>query len=125
MTLGAFQSGVEVHFVREPDEIGETLRANPWNRLLVVPVGQELFRLRGLLPQRSMAGHADVNGGNRGGSRNGGPAMAKEAINLQRSRVALMAEGDRLARIRGEIGARLGVKNTENDRNTDDEKRDE
>lgn len=51
--------------------------------------------------------------------------MAKEAINLQRSRVALMAEGDRLARIRGEIGARLGVKNTENDRNTDDEKRDE
>jgi len=50
--------------------------------------------------------------------------MAKKTIDLQLSRVALMAEGDRLARPGREIGARLGIKDAENNRKTANQKHD-
>jgi hypothetical protein len=119
VTLGALEAGVQVHFVRELDKIGKTLKPDPRDRLLVVPIGQQLLRLRGLCSQGAMTGHADVNGGNRRRGRNICAAMTEEAINLQLSRVALMAECDRLTIPAGEVGGRLGMKTAPNDRRPD------
>ena len=68
-----------------------------------------------------MAGHADVNGGDRCGGRDIRPAMAKKTVDLQLSRVLLMAKGKRLPVLSSEIGAPLRVKKPDNQRGDNDD----
>src|SRR5579884_2009415 len=123
MAIGAFESGAQMHLVREMDKIGKALKPHPRNRLLLVPVGQKLVDLRCFVLERFVTHHADVDGRDRCSRGNICPAMTKKTVDLQLPCVNLMAEGDRLSILPPQIGASLGVEEADYQRDDNDSQR--
>lgn len=96
VALNAFHPVMEVHLMREIDEIRKALESDPLNRCLVFPIRQELLRFRCFFLEVLMASHAELHGRDTGNGRYLRITMAKQTGHLQLTSMQFVAEGYRL-----------------------------
>jgi len=58
VTVSALHPSLDVHLVREVDEIRQALQAHPWNRFFSLPLSHELLHFRMSGVHGTMAAHA-------------------------------------------------------------------
>jgi hypothetical protein len=80
-------------FVREVDEVGETLKPHPGHRRTSLPMFEQVSCGLAVGSKVLVTSHAELHGWNPGGRGAFGKPMTVEAIDLETPRVELMAEG--------------------------------
>ena len=109
VTGDALEAMGTMPFVREVNEVREALETSPRDRDLLLPVIQQRGSLRCFGGQVLMTTHAQLHGRDAGGGRLFGKPMAIETIDLESPGVQLMAEAQGLRIRADQIGASLGI----------------
>jgi len=96
MAGGTGEAGADMHHVREIDEVRHPVDPDPRDRLFILPVGHELFDLRGVLGYEQVASPAIGNCRDAGNRRLGSGAMTEQARDSVVTGMDFMTEGNRL-----------------------------
>ena len=103
MTRLTFDARLDVAVVSELHVLGQTMKLDPFDRLLLFPVlleDPDALDLVVLGGELRVAAHAEFDRGNTRGLGLVRPRMAVQAFDLELARVMLVAEGNRLDRAR-------------------------
>src|SRR5690606_1575728 len=102
VALLALEPGVDVHHVREPDVVRQVVDPDPGDRDALLRVLDELLQLRAILQEQQGVAHRRVTAGARLHGRDpSGPGFVRAVVavhagDLQRTRVRVVRERDRL-----------------------------
>ncbi len=92
------EAGADVHHMREIDEVRHPVDPDPRDGLFILPVGHELFDLRGVLGYEQVTSPAIGNCRDAGNRRLGSGAVAEQARDPVVTGMDFVTESERLDR---------------------------